>query len=45
MSAALQSMGLKMVLDKLCLYIYPTKPIFIFFYINDILIIGYLSYY
>ena len=39
MSAALQSMGLKTVLDKLCLYIYPIKPIFIFFYINNILVI------
>jgi hypothetical protein len=44
MSAALQSIGLKAVLDKPCLYIYPTKPIFIFFYINDILIIRYPSY-
>ena len=45
MSAALQSMGLKAVLDELCLYIYPTEPIFVFFYVDDILIIGYLSYY
>jgi len=45
MSAALQSMGLKAVLDELCLYIYPTKPIFIFFYVNNILVIKHLSYY
>ena len=45
MSTTLQSIGLKAVLDKLYLYIYPTKPIFIFFYINNILIISYLSYY
>ena len=45
MSAALQSMGLKAVPDKLYLYIYPTKPIFIFFYVNNILIIRHLSYY
>jgi len=44
MSTALQSIGLKAVLDKPYLYIYPTKPIFVFFYINDILVIGYLSY-
>ena len=40
----LQSIGLKAVPDKLYLYIYPTKPIFIFFYINNILIIRHLSY-
>ena len=45
MSAALQSMGLKAVLDKPCLYIHPTEPIFIFFYINNILIIRHPSYY
>ena len=44
MSTALQSMGLKAVLDKPYLYVYPTKPIFVFFYINDILIIRHLSY-
>ena len=45
MSAALQNMGLKAVLDKPYLYIYPTEPIFVFFYVNNILIIRYLSYY
>ena len=45
MSAALQGMGLKAVLDKPYLYIHPTKPIFIFFYIDNILIIRHLSYY
>ena len=45
MSTTLQSIGLKAVLDKLYLYIYPTEPIFIFFYINNILIIKCLSYY
>jgi len=43
MSATLQSMGLKAVLDKLYLYIYPTKPIFVFFYVNNILIVGHPS--
>ena len=44
MSTTLQSIGLKAVPDKLCLYVHPTEPIFIFFYVNDILIIGYPSY-
>ena len=44
MSATLRSIGLKAILDKLYLYVHPTEPIFIFFYINDILIIGHLSY-
>ena len=43
MSAVLQSMGLKAILDKLCLYIHPTEPIFVFFYVDDILIIRHLS--
>ena len=45
MSAALRSMGLKAVPDKLYLYIHPIEPIFVFFYVDDILIIGYLSCY
>jgi len=45
MSATLQSIGLKAVPNKLCLYIHPTKPIFVFFYVNDILIIGHPSCY
>jgi len=45
MSAALQSIGLKVVPNKPCLYVHPTKPIFIFFYVDDILIIGHLSCY
>jgi len=43
MSAALRSMGLKAVPDKPYLYIHPTEPIFVFFYVDDILIIGHLS--
>jgi len=45
MSAALQSMGLKAIPDKPYLYIHPIEPIFIFFYVDDILIIGHLSCY
>ncbi len=36
-------MGLKAIPDKLYLYIHPTKPIFVFFYINNILIIKHPS--
>ena len=38
-------MGLKAVPDKPYLYVYFTKPIFVFFYVNNILIIKHLSYY
>jgi hypothetical protein len=38
-------MGLKAIPDEPYLYVHPTKPIFVFFYINNILIIGHLSYY
>jgi len=43
MSAALQSIGLKAVPDKPYLYIHPIKPIFVFFYVDNILIIGHPS--
>ena len=45
MSAALQSMGLKTVPNKPYFYIHSTEPIFVFFYVDEILIIKHLSYY
>ena len=39
-SATLRAMGLQPVPDEQCLYVHPSKPIFVFFYVDDILIIG-----
>ena len=36
-SATLRRLGLIPVPDELCLFVHPTKPILIFFYVNDIL--------
>jgi len=38
--ATLRRLGLIPVPNKLCLFVYPTRPIIIFFYINDILLMA-----
>lgn len=40
LSGTLRRLGLKPVPDEPCLFIHPTKLIMIFFYVDDILIIG-----
>jgi hypothetical protein len=43
LSTTLKELGLIPVPDEQCLYIHPNKPILVFFYVDDILIIGHLS--
>jgi hypothetical protein len=39
-SATLHRLGLKPVPDEPCLFVHPTKPIMIFFYVDDILLMA-----
>lgn len=40
MSGALKALSLVPVPDEPCLFVHPTKPVFVFFYVDDILIVS-----
>ena len=43
MTATLKAIGLAPVPDEPCLFVHPNKPVFVFFYVDDILVISHTT--